>query len=57
MNKVKRNIGDIWENEFYPPLKWSVQFPNGVMGFETKKTAEAWSARLKNDFPETNKNL
>jgi|GEM_PF-1917225 len=50
MNKVKRNIGDIWEDEFYPPLKWSVQFPNGVMGFKTKETAEAWSTQLKKTY-------
>ena len=37
--KVERKVGEIWKHR----SKWLVKGPNGILGFGTKKRAEAWA--------------
>lgn len=38
--KIKRKLWDIWRDNFNG-IAWAVQFPKGILHFQTKKIAES----------------
>lgn len=39
---MKRNLGEIWKVKEGSKTIWKVQFPKGIMSFNTKKEATKW---------------
>lgn len=39
---MKRNLGEIWKVKEGSKTIWKVQFPKGIMSFNTKKLAQQW---------------
>jgi len=39
---MKRNLGEIWKVKEGSKTIWKVQFPKGIMSFNTKKLAMQW---------------
>ena len=39
---MKRNLGEIWKVKEGSKTIWKVQFPKGIMSFNTKKLAIQW---------------
>ena len=47
---MKHEIGDMWKVTERSKTLWKVQFPKGIMTFNTKKIAMKWSIELKGEF-------
>ena len=43
---MKRNLGEIWKVKEGSKLIWKVQFPKGIMSFNTKGEAIKWQKQL-----------
>lgn len=39
---MKREIGEVWKVKEGSKTIWKVQFPKGIMSFNTKKDALLW---------------
>ena len=44
---MKKELGEMWKIKEGSKTIWKVQFPKGIMSFNTKKAAEMWSNNIK----------
>ena len=39
---MKKKLGEMWKVKEGSKIIWKVQFPKGIMSFNTKKLAKQW---------------
>lgn len=44
-----KKIGEYWKVQEGSKVIWKVQFPNGIMSFNTKKVALKWVEQLQKE--------